>query len=93
VIPPKSKKAATARPIGDPLEFELAGQHLKFKDNISRIRLHYLAKRLHALGPKPQRGADLRDSLEQYAALPVDLIVPYGGDQFAPSLFSIEGGA
>jgi hypothetical protein len=50
--------------------------------------LRYLAERLHALGPKPlfhfhdevERGADLRGSLEDYAALPVELVKAYGGE-------------
>jgi hypothetical protein len=61
----------------------------------SRIRLQYLARRLHALGPKPlfhflaelESGAPLRPHLEEYATLPRDLINAYGGDQFAPDVF------
>jgi hypothetical protein len=55
------------------------------------VRLRHLARKLHALGPKPlfhfldevERGADLRVTLETYAALPADLIPAYHGDQFA----------
>ncbi len=63
-------------------------------------RLRFLAKRLYALGPRPlfyflrevERGADLRDHLEKYAALPADFIKAHGGDEFeSPSL--IEGGS
>jgi hypothetical protein len=64
-----------------------------------RLRLQFLAGRLHALGPKPlfnfldeiERGADLQSHLERYAALPADFIRPYGGDQF-PKLFAIRKG-
>jgi hypothetical protein len=69
-------------------------------DNKSRVRLQHLAKRLHALGPKPlfhfldelERSADLHDLLEEYAALPADFVRAYGGDKFEPSLFAIKGG-
>jgi hypothetical protein len=65
----------------------------------ARLRLQRLAEALHALGPKPlfhflnelERGADLRLSLEEYAALPGDLIECYGGDRFAPGLHVISG--
>jgi len=66
----------------------------------SETRLKYLAARLHKLGPKPlfyflrelERGADLWQLLKIYADLPVDLIRAYGGDQFAPALYCIDGG-
>jgi hypothetical protein len=62
-------------------------------------RLKYLARRLHALGEKPlfyfldemDRGADLRESLEIYAALPAGLIKAYNGDKFAAP-FLLKGG-
>jgi hypothetical protein len=65
----------------------------------NRLRLQLLARRLHALGPKPlfhfldevERGADLRSHLERYAALPADFIRAYGGDRFAP-FWLIDGG-
>jgi hypothetical protein len=59
-------------------------------------RLQLLARRLHALGPKPlfsfldERGADLRAHLEAYAELPGDFIRAYGGDKFTPP-FAIKG--
>jgi len=67
----------------------------------SRVRLRYLAERLHALGPAPlfhflsdlESGADLRPLLERYAALPPEFIRAYRGDKFAPRIFRIEGGA
>jgi len=62
--------------------------------------LKFLARRLHALGEAPlfhllkqlERGAELRPLLEQYAALPADLIRAYRGDQFTPSTFMIKEG-
>jgi hypothetical protein len=64
-----------------------------------RVRLQFLAARLHALGPKPlfhfldevERGEPLRAHLERYAALPADFIRAHGGDQF-PKLFAIREG-
>ena len=58
-----------------------------------------LGERLHALGPTPlahflaeiESGADMRTSLETYAALPADLIRAYGGDRFMPAVFAIKG--
>jgi hypothetical protein len=58
----------------------------------SRARLRYLARWLHALGPRPlfhfldeiERGAPLRPHLERYVRLPRDFIKAYGGDEFDP---------
>jgi hypothetical protein len=69
------------------------------KQAADRARRRYLVAKLHALGPAPllyflreiEEGADLRRSLETYAALPADLIRTYGGDQFTPALFDIDG--
>jgi hypothetical protein len=66
----------------------------------SRVRLQYLARRLHALGEKPlfhlldevERGAPLRQRLEKYAKLPPNFIRSHGGDRFAEPLFVIDGG-
>lgn len=63
-----------------------------------RTRLQYLARRLHALGPKPlfhfldevERGAPLRAHLETYAELPADFIKANGGDQFMPRAFLVR---
>jgi hypothetical protein len=65
-----------------------------------RVRLQYLARRLHGLGERPlfhfldevERGADLRPHLERYAALPADFIKANGGDKFAPIVRVIDGG-
>jgi len=66
-----------------------------------RVRLEYLARRLHALGERPlfeflnelERGAELRASLERYATLPADFIRGYGGDRFAMPFIVTEGRA
>ena len=66
-----------------------------------RVRLQYLARRLHALGVKPlyhyldevERGEPLRPHLERYAVLPADFIKAHGGDQFAPSIHMLGGTA
>jgi hypothetical protein len=64
-----------------------------------RVRLQYLARRLHGLGERPlfhfldevERGADLRQHLERYAALPAAFIKANGGDRFAPIVHVIDG--
>jgi hypothetical protein len=66
----------------------------------NRLRLKFLASRLHSLGPKPlfhfvdevERGAHPRSHLERYAALPADFIKANAGDRFAPSLHCIDWG-
>jgi hypothetical protein len=58
-------------------------------DFISEARLRHLAGRIHALGERPlfellrelDRGADLLDTLEQYAHLPAAFIREHGGDR------------
>ncbi len=75
----------------------LAQNHAAAQD----LRLQFLARRVHALGEAPlfhllkqlERGAELRPLLEQYAALPADLIRAYRGDQFMPALFVTKGDA
>jgi hypothetical protein len=55
-----------------------------------RVRLQYLARRLHGLGEKPlfhfldevERGEPLRPHLERYAALPAEFIKAHSGDKF-----------
>jgi len=68
-------------------------------DNATQdLRLKFLARRLHALGEAPlfhllkqlERGAELRPLLEQYAALPADLIRAYRGDRFTPPTFLVK---
>jgi hypothetical protein len=64
-----------------------------------RVRLQYLARRLHGLGERPlfhfldevERGAALRPHLERYAALPAAFIKANGGDTFAPIVHVIDG--
>jgi hypothetical protein len=77
---------------------DLKGPNQKIQD-LKRLRLKFLASRLHALGPKPlahfldevERVVALRPTLEEYAALPADLIRAYRGDEFTPP-FAIDGG-
>jgi hypothetical protein len=65
------------------------------------LHLHYLARRLHKLGPKPlfhsltdiEAGKAYRASLAEYAALPRDFIVALDDDQFPPALHTIDGSA
>jgi hypothetical protein len=65
-----------------------------------RVRLQYLARRLHGLGERPlfhfldevERGAPLWPHLERYAALPGDFIKANGGDRFALIVHVIDGG-
>ncbi len=65
----------------------------------NRLRLQFLAARLHTLGPKPlfyflseiERGAEIRSHLEKYAQLPTDFIKAYHGDRFTPALHAING--
>lgn len=65
-----------------------------------RVRLQYLATRLHALGERPlfefltelERDADMRPLLERYARLPAGFIAALGGDKVPPRLFVIDGG-
>jgi hypothetical protein len=67
------------------------------KQAAAQVRLQFLAGQVHALGPKPlfhlldevERGAPLRQTLEVYAALPVDLVRAYRGDRF-PEPFAIR---
>lgn len=97
--PSKAARAAPARCGNDPRNEQLGGR-LDPSNSEKSIRLQHLAAALHALGPRPlfeflreiEAGADVRQRLEVYAALPVALIRGYGGDQFAPALFAIRGG-
>lgn len=65
-----------------------------------RLRIRFLAARIHALGPSPlahfvreiEARADVFATLEIYAALPRDFIVALGGDQLPPALHTIDGG-
>jgi hypothetical protein len=92
---PKWQRPATARPVNGPRN-ERIGRRLTNTDSARRDRLQYLAGHLHALGPRPlfhfpadvERGADLRECLEQYAALPADFIRAYGSDRFQLSVFA-----
>lgn len=67
----------------------------------SRVRRQYLVGRVHELGPSPlfhfisdvERGGDVAELLEQYAALPADFIRSLGGDRFAPSVHKIGSAA
>jgi hypothetical protein len=95
----ESVRPAHSLQSGGPQEFDQLGRQINFHDSNKRLRLQYLAARLHELGPKPlfhfldelEHGADLRESLETYAALPADLIAAYQGDKFMPPAFAIGG--
>jgi hypothetical protein len=64
-----------------------------------RVRRRYLVAKLHALRPAPfayflreiEAGADVRVTLEEYAASPAGFIRAVGGDRFAPA-FCIDWG-
>jgi hypothetical protein len=97
----KTSKSASHEPVA--LRTRIHGHQGKkcnARNNDSQHRLRYPG-RLHKLGPKPlshfltdiEAGKPFRPLLEQYAALPVDLIRTYGGDQFWPSAFAIDGRA
>jgi hypothetical protein len=108
MLAPDTAKPALDLPGNGLQEVERFGGRLDGTDNTShqnaegqkRLRLHFLAISLHALGPKPlfhfldevERGADLRSHLERYAALPADFIRALGGDRFAPALRVIDEG-
>jgi hypothetical protein len=64
-----------------------------------KLRLRYLASRLHALGEKPlwhflsdiENGKPIRrPTLEEYSGLDADFIHDYGGDKFGPVAFSLK---
>jgi hypothetical protein len=65
---------------------------------IPNVRLRQLARRLHALGPRPlyellrelDAGADLGERLERYAGLPADFIAAWGGDVMPPPVRDLE---
>jgi hypothetical protein len=69
-------------------------------DSTSRLRFQRLVERLHDLGPgglsyflrEVDRGADVLDTLEIYAALPGDLIRAYGADRFPAAVHVVGGG-
>jgi hypothetical protein len=66
-----------------------------------RLRRQRLVEYLHQLGPahlyhfltEVERGAPLWPHVERYAALPAAFIKANGGDQFAPIVHVIDGGA
>ena len=90
----------TAGPLNSSLPGGFDGHGIAQPQAPSQARLRYLARRLHALGPKPlyhfldevERGAPLRPHLERYARLPADFIREHHGDQFAPPRV-IKGGS
>jgi len=65
----------------------------------NKLRLRYLAARLHDRGPKPlfhfldevERGEPLRPHLEVYARWPVAFIKANRGDQFVPAVHIVDG--
>jgi hypothetical protein len=91
------KKGPSACDAG-PLKAESYNQHALFRasafqsqspTDAKRVRLQYLARRIHALGERPlhellielERGADLLRTLETYAALPAEIVCAYAGDR------------
>ena len=66
---------------------------------VDRARRRYLVAKLHALRPTPvayflreiEAGADVRVTLEEYAASPAGFIRAVGGDRFAPAFRIVEG--
>src|ERR1700730_6318616 len=67
---------------------------------VDRARRRYLVAKLHALRPAPfayflreiEAGANVRITLEEYAALPAEFIRALGGDRLAASVDMIDGG-
>jgi hypothetical protein len=67
--------------------------------NDSKVRLQHIARRIHALGPRPLyellrelvAGADALDRIEVYGRLDADVVRALGGAEFPP-LLSIRGG-
>jgi hypothetical protein len=99
-MPENSRNPATAgQRAGSPCRKSFGDDNrlLAQKHAAAQVRLQFLAGRVHALGPAPlchlfrdlERGADLRPTLETYAALPADLIKAYRGDRF-PEPFAIR---
>ena len=84
-----------------PIQVTTQDNFLRNPADARRVRLQYLARRLHGLGERPlfhfldevERGGPLRLHLERYAVLPADFIRVYGGYRFAPSLHVIHGGS
>jgi hypothetical protein len=82
---------APEAPDGARLEVRLCG---------NRARLQHLARRLHALGPRPlfhyldevECGRDSREHLEAYARLDPHVVALLGGSHFGAPVFVIEGG-
>jgi hypothetical protein len=68
---------------------------------VADIRLQHLARRLHLLGPRVLaelfaehlvHGGDLLERIERYAAIDLVALELTGGDRFAPTLATVEGG-
>jgi hypothetical protein len=91
-IPPPAQAiiAAVEEPDGARFEVRLCGD---------RVRLQHLARRPHALGPRPlfhyldevECGRDLREHLETYARLDLGVVAALGGTHFGLAVFVIEG--
>jgi hypothetical protein len=72
--------------------------HICF-DIVRQGDLVFFARKIHRLGERPlyelfrelDRGADLRESLEIYAALPREIVIAFNGDRFE-SLPEFHGG-
>jgi hypothetical protein len=73
-------------------------QHPPARQAQNALRLRFLATRLYALGPKPffhflevERGANLRDCLEEYSRPLADFVKGYRGDMFLPAVHLVPG--
>ena len=81
-------KPATAETVNGPRNINLLSERIDANSNASRVRLQYLASRLHALGPRPlfeflkeiADGAEPLPRLEAYAQLDPGIIRALGGD-------------
>src|SRR5580704_2172524 len=75
------------------------GARLEVRHCGNRVRLQHLARRPHALGPRPlfhyldevECGRDLREHLETYARLDLGVVAALGGTHFGLAVFVIEG--
>lgn len=61
---------------------------------LTDVRLKHLARRIHALGPRPifelfhelLAGADVCERIEAFAEIDADLVRDHGANEFPPSL-------
>lgn len=95
----ETARAAPAIAGSDPRIDERFGRRLdetnttscQHEEAANRLRLQFLAGRLHTLGPfyffdELERGTDLRSRLEEYSQLPTHFIKAYRGDVILPAV-------